>query len=174
MQSAQTGGLIVITDAITPAAVDAVCEFGFILTTNFPAAKIAELSKMDGIVLVSNCLGYINGADVHLTPSRATPTLETGMRMRTAERVARQIPGVVVIAISKKNSTVTLFWGDKKYVLLDKLQFLAENSNTIALAEFYAQMIAGAARNLLTAILTTPDAISHNIEVVGQLHQKLV
>ncbi|KAF8252090.1 hypothetical protein K440DRAFT_609922 [Wilcoxina mikolae CBS 423.85] len=174
IQSAQTGGLIVITDAgTTPALVDSICEYGFVLTTIFSATKLAELSKMDGAVLVSNCLGYINGANVHLSPSTATPTTETGMRLRTAERVARQIPGAVVIAISKGQSTITMFCDEKKYVLLDKLRLLAESTHAIELAEFYARATVDAARNLLTAMSTTPDAISRNIELVGQLREKL-
>jgi len=170
---AKTGGLIVIGDPGTPgvpATVDSICEGGFVLNTPFSAARLAELSKMDGAVLVSSCLSTIRSANVHLTP-HPTPTTETGMRHRTAECVARQIQGAVVIAISKRNDTITLFLAGEKYVLLDKVRLLAESSHPIDMAEFYGRGYSDAISNLLS--LKSPDTIKHDLKLINQLRDKL-
>jgi diadenylate cyclase len=116
---------------------------------------------MDGAVLVSSCLSTIRSANVHLTPN-PTPTTETGMRHRTAECVA----GAVVIAISTRNDTITLFLAGEKYVLLDKVRLLAESSHAIDMAEFYGRGYSDATRDLLAS--PAAEAFGHDFDLVSQ------
>jgi diadenylate cyclase len=100
-----TGALIVIGDEDT---LSLVCDGGFALAAPLTPQRLVELAKMDGAIIVDPSLGTIARANVHLVPDSGTPTAETGIRHRSAERVSRQT-GVPVIAISRRQRVARLY-----------------------------------------------------------------
>ncbi len=97
--------------------VDSVCSGGFDLSeATYTVAKLAEVAKMDGAIVISDAGDAILRANVHLIPDPTMPTDETGSRHRTAERTARQT-GKPVVSISEDRAVATLFFGDTKQEL---------------------------------------------------------
>ena len=97
--------------------VDSICTGGFILKdADFTTAKLAELAKMDGAIVLDDDCEYILRANTHLLPDASVPTTETGARYRTSERVARQT-GKPVVAVSEERHVATIFVGDRKMEL---------------------------------------------------------
>jgi diadenylate cyclase len=105
------GGLVVLG---SNAKVTAVSSGGFKLNgTAFTPARLAELSKMDGGVVLDDTWSDILAANVHFMPDGTIPTDETGARHRTAERLARET-GAPVVAVSEGRRVATLFYGEHK------------------------------------------------------------
>ena len=75
-------------------------------------------------------------ANVHLMPDPAIPTVETGTRHRTAERVARQA-GVPVISVSHSMRTITLYVEDWRHVLEDVGSVLSRANQAVATLDHY-------------------------------------
>ena len=65
---------------------------------------------MDGAIILNDKGNKILIANAQLTPDTSIPSQETGMRHRTAERVAKQT-GNLVIAISQRRHVITLYYG---------------------------------------------------------------
>src|SRR3954471_16381510 len=93
-----------------------ICSGGFLLDAAFSPQRLSELAKMDGAIIVAPDASRIARANVHLVPSTQVPTSETGMRHRTAERVARAIP-VTVISVSEDMGLIGVYVGETKKVL---------------------------------------------------------
>lgn len=108
---AKTGGLIVLTD--DPAINDMVTG-GFIIDCPYSPASLYELAKMDGAIILNKDATRILRANAHLNPDPSVPSYETGIRHRTAEKVARQMD-TLVVCISQRRNVITLFKGDIKY-----------------------------------------------------------
>lgn len=121
---AHTGALIVVGDGQEVAAL---IDGGFRVDRELQPASLYELSKMDGALVLSREGRRILHANVQLLPDRAIPSQETGIRHRTAERVARQT-GALVIAISQRRNIVSLYRGEVKYVLHD-IGFILTKAN---------------------------------------------
>lgn len=111
---AKTGALLLITD--NNEILKEVVDGGFTINEEYTSAKLYELAKMDGAIVLSGDLKRILYANAQLIPSRAIPTLETGTRHRTAERTAKQT-GELVISISQRRNIITVFKGNDRYVL---------------------------------------------------------
>ena len=78
------GGLLVLGQN---AAVIKASSGGFKLNAaTFTPARLAELSKMDGGIVLDDSWSAILEANVHFIPNGAIETAETGARHRTAER----------------------------------------------------------------------------------------
>ncbi len=75
-----------------------------------------ELSKMDGAIILTKDGGRILYANRFLKPDDSYPTEETGTRHRAAQRLANQ-GKCVVVAVSERRSSVTLYVHDIRYVL---------------------------------------------------------
>lgn len=100
------GALIVLGNG---PEVEAVCSGGFDLDrSSFTIARVAELAKMDGAIILDDSGDWILKANVHLLPDASIPTSETGSRHRTAQRVAVQT-GKPVVTVSENRGRVTLF-----------------------------------------------------------------
>lgn len=84
---ASTGALILIGD--TKELLDLV-DGGFSINENYTPARLYELAKMDGAIVISKDLKKILYANAQIVPSSKIPTEETGTRHRTAERTAKQ------------------------------------------------------------------------------------
>lgn len=131
--SAKTGALIVVGDS---EEVMRLSNGGFEIDCEFTSQKIFELAKMDGAIILDKDVRRIRRANVHLVPDSSLPTSETGMRHRTAERVARQT-GKLVISISQKRDVVSLYVGDTKYALEDIRVILAKANQALQTLEKY-------------------------------------
>jgi diadenylate cyclase len=89
--------------------VDAISSGGFTLQRAvFSSARLAELAKMDGGIVLDAHGSQIFSANVHFVPDSAIPTDETGSRHRTAERVAKQTK-LPVVAVSEGRRVATLY-----------------------------------------------------------------
>jgi len=127
---ARTGGLIVISndDALK------LIRGGFNINVKFTTARAAELSKMDGAVILDKNVKRILYAASLLVPSGAIKTNETGARHQAAERTARQT-GSSVIAVSQRTGTSTLYFGDQKRWLKEIQELFTRTRETLASLE---------------------------------------
>lgn len=108
------GGLVVLGQN---SKVQSASSGGFDLEdANFTPARLAELSKMDGGVVLDDSWEVILAANVHFIPDGSIPTDETGARHRTAERLARETK-TPVVAVSEGRRVATLFYGEQKIEL---------------------------------------------------------
>lgn len=106
-----TGGLIVLG---WNNAVRDLCSGGFVLRdVEYSPERLAELTKMDGAIVVDMDRNLILRANVHLNPDPSLPTSETGTRHRTAERTAAET-GASVIAVSEGRRLATVYNGKFK------------------------------------------------------------
>jgi len=113
---ANRGLLLVVGDG---PEVLSICTGGFLLDAEFSPQRLSELAKMDGAVILAPDADRIARANVHLMPNAAIPTIETGTRHRTAERVARSID-VPVVSVSAAMGLVTVYRHDTRHVLQDE------------------------------------------------------
>lgn len=142
--NAKIGGLIVIGNS--PQVMEVV-EGGFDINCDFRPTAVYELAKMDGAIILSSDLAKILKANVHLVPQCTLPSQETGIRHRTAERVARQT-GAIVIAISQRRNLITLFNSNLKYVLRDNAYILTKANQAIQTLEKYKHILVNTLDNL--------------------------
>ena len=124
-----TGALIVIGSGPT---LDALCSGGFYLRdTAFTAQRIAELSKMDGGIVIDDERNLITRANVHFIPDPGIETNETGTRFRTAERMAVQT-GNDVLAVSEEGwRTAIVYRNGQRYELARPSDLLASANNSL-------------------------------------------
>lgn len=134
---AKTGALIVVGD--TPEVIDLVSG-GFWLECEFSPANLYELAKMDGAIIMNKDASRIRIANAQLVPDPNLPSLETGIRHRTAERVARQT-GELVIAISQRRGIVTLYEGGRSYVLREIGAILVKANQALQTLEKYRSVL---------------------------------
>ncbi|WP_245530543.1 DNA integrity scanning diadenylate cyclase DisA [Pseudothermotoga thermarum] len=113
-----------------------IMQGGFELNCSFTPERLYELAKMDGAIILSEDVTKIFSANVHLVPDPNIPTTETGIRHRTAERVAKQT-GKMVVAISKRRNVISLYVGDYKYVLNDRRLLMTKSTQALNALEKY-------------------------------------
>jgi len=142
---AKTGGLLVIGD--TQDVMNLV-DGGFYVNIDFSAAYLYELAKMDGAIIISSDRKKILYANTQMIPDPSIPSSETGIRHRTAERVARQT-GLMVIAISQRRNIITLFKGYSKYIVQDTNKVLTKANQAIQTLEKYKKVLDQAMINLI-------------------------
>ena len=134
--NAKTGALIAVADT------DQVLELvdgGFKLDVDFSPAKLYELAKMDGAIILSSDFRKILYANTQLIPSPDIYTSETGTRHRTAERTAKQT-GALVISISQRRGIITLFRGNERYVLKDSADVISKANQALQIVEKYKKV----------------------------------
>jgi diadenylate cyclase len=129
----QTGALIVLGFDST---VESLCDGGFRLDVEFSPTRLRELAKMDGAVVLSDDVGRILRANVQLMPDAGLPTVESGTRHRTAERVGQQT-GFPVIAVSHSMSIISLYFDGIRYVVAEPPVVLARANQALATLERY-------------------------------------
>ncbi len=116
------GGLIVLGGN---KKVSAASTGGFSLSgAHFTPARLAELSKMDGGIILDDGWSTILSANVHFSPDGSIETDETGARHRTAERLAKET-GTPVVAVSEGRRVATLFYGEQKIELASPTEVAA-------------------------------------------------
>ncbi|MBP5427393.1 MAG: DNA integrity scanning diadenylate cyclase DisA [Clostridiales bacterium] len=142
--NAKTGALIVIGDS---QEVLSLVDGGFYINKDYSPTYIYELAKMDGAVILSKDLKKILYANAMLIPNSTIPSEETGTRHKTADRVAKQTRELV-ISISSRRSIITLYKGNKKYILKDAASVLTRANQALQTLEKYKTVL----DNSLTAL----------------------
>ncbi len=130
---AKTGALIVIGE--NP-AINAIIDGGFRLDTEFTPAHLYELAKMDGAIILSNDAKRILYVNAMLMPDQSISSSETGIRHRTAERVAKST-GLLTISISQRRNIITLYKGTINYYLRDIGLILSKANQAIQTLDRY-------------------------------------
>jgi diadenylate cyclase len=147
--------------------VAAICSGGFLINADFTAARLRELAKMDGAVVVDQQRGKIVRAGVQLLPSAEIPTSETGTRHRTAERVALQT-GFPVIAVSKSMNAVAVYAGGFHRNLEDTGEIASRAKQAIATLERYRSRLDEVSANL--SALEVEDLVT--VRDIAQVAQR--
>ena len=130
---AKTGALIVIGDSDE---VMKLADGGFKINEDYSPARLYELAKMDGAIVLSKDAKKILLANTQLVPDPSISTVETGTRHRSGERVAKQT-GEMVISISQRRNVITIFKGNMRYIIKDSSQVLAKANQAIQTVERY-------------------------------------
>jgi len=91
-------------------------EGGVMLDEVVTPQILYELSKMDGAIILNEDGTRIHAANRFLKPNAKLHSDETGTRHRTAQRLADQA-NCMVIAVSSRRSSVTLYAHDKRHML---------------------------------------------------------
>lgn len=141
---AKTGALIVIGES---PEIMALVDGGFFINSDFTPSHLYELAKMDGAIILSKDAKKILYANTQLIPDPSIPSSETGIRHRTAERVARQT-GEMVISISQRRNVITLYKGYSKYIVRDTSAILSRANQAIQTLEKYKSVLDKAKANL--------------------------
>jgi len=134
---ANTGGLIVVGDS--PELMNLVSG-GFNIDCEYTPARLYELAKMDGAIIMNSDASRILIANAQLDPDANIPSNETGIRHRTAERVARQA-GVLVVAISQRRQVVTLYHGNTTFRLRELSTILVKANQALQTLEKYRTVL---------------------------------
>ena len=134
---AKTGALLLITDSED--VIDEIVDGGFSINEEYTSAKLYELAKMDGAIILSGDMKKILFANAQLIPSYQIPTGETGTRHRTAERTAKQTRELV-ISISQRRNIITVFKENYRYVLENTETVLNKANQAIQTLEKYRKV----------------------------------
>jgi diadenylate cyclase len=173
---AKTGGLIVVgyNDKVKE-----VVEGGFQINCPFSPAHLYELAKMDGAIILNDTGSKILFANTQLIPNPAILSTETGMRHRTAERVAKQT-GALVIAISQRRNVITLYKGELRYALRDIGVILTKANQAIQTLEKYKTVFDQGLTNLgaleFEDLVTFSEVLQvlHRIEMVLRIKNEII
>jgi diadenylate cyclase len=141
---AKTGALMVL--GTNPEVMELV-DGGFSINCDFTPAHLYELAKMDGAIILSEDGRKILYANTQLIPNSLIPSTETGIRHRTAERVAKQT-GKVVVSISQRRNVITLYQGSFRYSLKDIGVILTKANQAIQTLEKYKSVLDQSLTNL--------------------------
>ena len=153
---ANTGGLIVLG---YNEKVKTIVDGGFQINCSFSPSYLYELSKMDGAIILNETGNKILIANAQLTPDTSITSSETGMRHRTAERVAKQT-GNLVIAISQRRHVITLYYGQLQYALKDIAVILAKANQALQTLEKYKVVLEQSVTNL--SLLEFEEVVTFN------------
>lgn len=159
---AQSGALIVIGGEPD---IDQDCKGGFRLDVPFHPSLLYELAKMDGAILLDNPISRIRMANVEMVPRLEADTSESGIRHRTAERLARTRDALVV-AISERRGTVSLYRRSERFMLHDLAYILAKAQGAVNSLGRYDRLFRGAVRRLAEAELYGGVLLQDVVEVL--------
>ncbi len=152
--SGKTGALIVIGNS---EKVKPICDGGFEVRSPLTANRLAELAKTDGAIILDDDAQSILRFNVQLVPDPSLPTLETGTRHRTAERVSRQTDALVV-SISQSRDIISLYHHGEKHVLEDIRVILAKANQALSTLERYKIRLDEVAAHL--SVLEFEDSVT--------------
>lgn len=161
-----TGALIVLSDN---ADVRRLCTGGFALDADFTPTALRELAKMDGAIVLSEDLERIAMAGVHLVPSGDIPTIETGTRHRTADRVAKQT-GMPVVTVSASMGVISLFMDAQRHTIERPDNIIARAGQALSALARYRQRLRDRLHNL--DMLEVQDAVTvHDVAACAQQYE---
>jgi diadenylate cyclase len=141
---AKTGALIVV--GYSPEVMEVV-DGGFSINCDFSPNYLYELAKMDGAIILNEDVKRILYANTQLIPDSSISSIETGIRHRTAERVAKQT-GQLVVSISQRRNVITLYQGQLRYALKEMGVILTKANQAIQTLEKYRAVFTQALTNL--------------------------
>ncbi|MGM0420184.1 MAG: DNA integrity scanning diadenylate cyclase DisA [Bacillota bacterium] len=141
---AQTGGLIVVSDK---EEVMNLVDGGFNINADLTPARLYELAKMDGAIILDKSADKILLANAQLVPDYGISSQETGTRHRTAERVAKQT-GELVVSISQRRDVITLYKDSAKRVLEDIRVVLSKANQAVQTLDKYRSVLDQSLTNL--------------------------
>ncbi|MEI6850240.1 MAG: DNA integrity scanning diadenylate cyclase DisA, partial [archaeon] len=164
------GALIVIDNEHLLPLIDG----GFRVNCRFTPQRLAELTKMDGAIVLSSDCKRIDYANVLLTPDSKIKTSETGTRHKAGERTAKQIGGVV-ITISERKHDITLFYKGLKYPIKSTEEIRRKVNENIQLVEKQRELFDSYIEKLNKLELRNYHNIDQSILVIqkGRLIQKI-
>lgn len=163
IQHSHTGALIVMG---RNDLVDQVSTGGFNINADLTPTAMRELAKMDGALVLNSDLDRIEKAGVHLVPDGMLPTIETGTRHRTADRVSRQT-GVPVVTVSAAMSTIALFIDGDRHAVEPTERTLARSSQAIATMNRYREKL-DELLNILSALEISDQATVRDVALAAQ------
>lgn len=173
---AKTGGLIVL--GYTNEMMDLV-DGGFFINCEFSPAHLYELAKMDGAIILNEDASRILYANAQLVPNNAIESTETGIRHRTAQRVAKQT-GNLVISISQRRNVITLYKGEYRYSLKDIGVILTKANQAIQTLEKYKSVLEQGITNLgaleFEELVTFQEVsqVIHRVEMVLRIKNEIL
>lgn len=173
---ANTGGLIVLG---YNNEMMRIVDGGFFINTDFSPASLYELAKMDGAIILSEDASRILYANTQLVPENTIASTETGIRHRTAQRVARQT-GNLVISISQRRNVITLYQGEYRYSLKDIGVILTKANQAIQTLEKYQSVLDQSITNLGAlefeelVTFTEISQVMHRIEMVLRIKTEIL
>ncbi len=160
---ARTGGLVVVGD---PDELSFLFSGGLRLDIDYSPAFLYQLAKMDGAIILNANATKIVMANVQLTPDPTILSSETGTRHRTAERVSKQTEALV-IAVSQRRDSVSLYVDGAKYILEDIPIVLAKANQALATLDKYRSRLDQVSTRL-TALEFEGGATLHDVLTVLQ------
>ncbi|BCG61227.1 MULTISPECIES: DNA integrity scanning diadenylate cyclase DisA [Paenibacillus] len=172
---AKTGALIVV--GYSPEVMEVV-EGGFSINCDFSPNYLYELAKMDGAIILSEDLKRILYANTQLIPDSSISSIETGIRHRTAERVAKQT-GKLVVSISQRRNIITLYQGSIRYALKDIGVILTKANQAIQTLEKYKAVLNQSLTNLSASeyegIVSVPEVVGviQRVEMVLRIKTEI-
>ena len=166
VRQANTGALIVVGDS--PEVMNLVTG-GFQIDCEFTPARLYELAKMDGAIITNHDASRILIVNAQLDPNPKLPSQETGIRHRTAERVALQT-GELVVAISQRRQVVTLFQDNMSFRLRDIASILVRANQALQTLEKYRNVLSRELQHL--GGLEFEDLVTA-VEVCGVLRRSI-
>ncbi|MCI1748058.1 MAG: DNA integrity scanning diadenylate cyclase DisA [Acidipropionibacterium sp.] len=132
------GALIVLGDS---PEVRKVSTGGFAIDVQLTPQALRELSKMDGGLILSSDHERILAAAVHFVPDGSLPTMETGTRHRSADRVSQQT-GVPVVVASASMSTLAVFLDGGRYRIEEPETLLTRANQALStLSSYRARLV---------------------------------
>ena len=171
----RTGALIVLgTDRV----VESISSGGFTLDIPFSATALRELAKMDGALVLDRDATRILRAAVHLMPDQSIPSIETGTRHRTADRVAR-MTGWPVISVSQSMQVIALYVGGTRYPLENSASILSRANQALATLERYKMRLDEVSSTLsaleIEDLVTERDvtAVAQRLEMVTRIAREI-
>jgi diadenylate cyclase len=171
----RTGALVVLG---RNGVIEAVSTGGFALDVPFSPTALRELAKMDGAIVLDLEAGRIVSAGVQLMPAASIPTVETGTRHRTADRVSRQ-SGLPVVSVSASMSTISLFIDAHRHVFEQSDQILSRANQALQTLERYRARVSEVTDRLSSLEVQDQVSVSdvalvaQRLEMVRRLNSEL-
>ncbi|OBA06712.1 DNA integrity scanning protein DisA [Paenibacillus polymyxa] len=166
---AKTGALLVV--GYSPEVMEVV-DGGFSINCDFSPNYLYELAKMDGAIILSEDLKRILYANTQLIPDSSISSIETGIRHRTAERVAKQT-GKLVVSISQRRNIITLYQGTLRYALKEIGVILTKANQAIQTLEKYRSVLGQASTNLTASEFEELVTMSEVVNVIQRIEMVL-
>jgi len=133
----QTGALLCFG---RPKRLSDLSEGGVQLDETATPQLLYELSKMDGAIILTEDGSRILFANRFLKPDGSIPSDETGTRHRAAERLSKQAK-CVVVAVSERRSSVTVYAHDLKHAMANITALLNRSVQALQTLEKYIAVL---------------------------------
>ncbi|MFS0784181.1 DNA integrity scanning diadenylate cyclase DisA [Bacillus sp. 1P06AnD] len=161
---ANTGGLIVVG---FNEKMKTIVEGGFKIGCPYSPSSLYELAKMDGAIILNEAADKILLANAQLVPDTTFSSSETGMRHRTAERVAKETKALV-IAISQRRNIITVYQGNFRYSLKDMGVILTKANQAVQTLEKYKVVLHQSISGL--GLMEFEESVTYS-DVIRVLHR---